>query len=328
MYSCNKETKKTSLNIKESNTLNKHGDIVNIKYDSIVVMGELAFENKLGEIISINEWGKNNINRKPTDVVPYDDRVAGYEKVDKGVTIQDVCFSGAGNTTQVSVSWTIGLHESVQLLNESSNYGRIKLKDLGFITPPTGTGFREVGITFEEIDSYLIPDPYSSTPMRMIRYKVSTIPTTISSSDYCGNNFLDVSFKIGTDCEDAPSIISSPTTYYIIPTNKHVPYVLIPTTGFNKQIEINYSIPTCALSCKPAPVWSSDMQMEVKSMGVLYYCSDPGNIIINRSNFNAFIINFSNAGTYEYRYRHKINNSSNPTVLWTDWTYGLFNIQP
>lgn len=278
-----------------------------------------ATEDKKGNIVLLSELKKNSkFSILDACSENYDD----CETFFRGGQITNICFNGGGSSsnTTFSLSWDIEVPDGINLVNDASNYVRLRLTPSGFSSSPSGTGNRTLSVTFTYLEDYYTTGLSTGTlSLHMRKYRVTSNLTNFNVSDFCVNNDFITSYRIETDCSDLPFLTIIPAlTHYMDFNQRQVPLLFASnaTVGSNHRFEIVTSQPLCTgPGCKSGPAeFSYDYELKYRPYGISGTWTT-----VTRNTATSFYVSGLIAGGYEYQMRAKINFAGQ-TVYWSDWT--------
>jgi|GEM_PF-1390865 len=202
LASCKKDTPIADGNCEISSTGPVYTD--NFRYESMDTQKiDLVFLDAKGDTIRID--GLKSSGLRPTgdgcDIYYYMASSAIYG----GYFVDNFCFSGTSDPNALGVWWDVDLPADISFVSDPSNYVRIRLGVTGFLSAPSGTGFRDATFTYSLIDTFTSPAP-ESFPMKKWRFTAVTTP--FIGSDYCLNATVNTIFRVMTDCSDLGSVTS------------------------------------------------------------------------------------------------------------------------
>lgn len=321
--SCKKDAKDTVPQVTVSDLGPIYGDGPHQYESNAMISVPLAALDKDGNLISTSK----NIGQKPTgdgcDFLFYN-----YSMLYRGYRLDDICFASVTypGSTYLNFTYDVVLPADINPLpSDPQSTVRVRLVSSGFMSSPTGTGFRTLNIascTVVETFNTGAPDN-----LDMKRWRVTTTQTPFNGNDYCLNTSVQSVFKLATDCASLPYITSSPgiITESLEPTKKLVPSFIATNSSSSPshKFTLQANLPLCQLpTCKTGNIeWADTYKIRYRKQGTttwIEYTPPPAlSFVIN--------VTLTGAGIYEYQMMGRIM-STTPEV-WSDWSsIGTVNV--
>ncbi len=228
----------------------------------------------------------------------------------RGYILGNGCFGTYPNPdeTEFFLNWDLVMPADINIIDTSYNIARVRLRNSGFFSAPSGTGYRSLSLTYSLRETFEHP---LEPGLMMKKWRVSAAPTAFNTTDWCLNGSYDITVRVMTDCMVFQQSLATFGFYQMMPVYAMARGALV---GSEWQMEVYYNLPLCyPPNCRELD-YTDSIIFEYRAFPALP--SDPWTKV-SRSGIGSFYISVPPSTNYEYRSKCRIYESPE---IFTDYS--------